>query len=363
MTTNCDHCRKEGATKRCSKCQKVFYCSRDCQIAGWKQGHKKVCSPWDTLAVMPAGGGGTFVVAAGCYKDFLVVVRGMEGNQKAECWTLNTQSKEWTKRKNLPISFRNSATGVVVQQYMYIFVYTAAEIRTFRLNLENINSSKWEERAALSGMRMEVSLASDDHNNCIYLSGGQQLTDPQNTASPLIPLSTVARYDSAKNKWNPNWSTMPTPRFSHSSAIVQDRLYILGGRNEQHDITEQWEADPTRKVPICNLTNNTWSWASSLLPSPNADSVAVVWKDRFVITFPGMSQGSMVLDTQTEGWAFSSTIVMDPMRVQPRATVLPDGKLVLVGGMNPFSGFSSVKWVDEIHTIDLDQLIQSAKTK
>lgn len=60
----CDHCNKEGASKRCSKCQAVFYCDRICQVAGWKGGHKKICNLWPSLTIIPqAAGGGNFVVA------------------------------------------------------------------------------------------------------------------------------------------------------------------------------------------------------------------------------------------------------------------------------------------------------------
>lgn len=35
---------KEGDFKKCGQCQRVSYCSRDCQKAHWKGGHKAVCT-------------------------------------------------------------------------------------------------------------------------------------------------------------------------------------------------------------------------------------------------------------------------------------------------------------------------------
>ena len=37
----CGKCGKQ-ATKKCSRCQLEWYCSRECQVASWK-GHKLVC--------------------------------------------------------------------------------------------------------------------------------------------------------------------------------------------------------------------------------------------------------------------------------------------------------------------------------
>lgn len=39
----CDACGKSGVSKFCSKCRKVYYCSRSCQVKAWKRGHKRIC--------------------------------------------------------------------------------------------------------------------------------------------------------------------------------------------------------------------------------------------------------------------------------------------------------------------------------
>jgi hypothetical protein len=37
------NCGKTGAMKRCSQCKCAYYCSRECQAAAWKSGHKATC--------------------------------------------------------------------------------------------------------------------------------------------------------------------------------------------------------------------------------------------------------------------------------------------------------------------------------
>ena len=39
----CDDKPYQPYTKRCSKCQSAFYCSRECQMAHWKRSHKHTC--------------------------------------------------------------------------------------------------------------------------------------------------------------------------------------------------------------------------------------------------------------------------------------------------------------------------------
>ena len=42
-TTTCRVCQKPNATKRCSRCNIVWYCSPECQKKDWKT-HKPVCN-------------------------------------------------------------------------------------------------------------------------------------------------------------------------------------------------------------------------------------------------------------------------------------------------------------------------------
>jgi hypothetical protein len=39
---SCKLCSQEGVTGVCFKCKKVYYCSKECQVAHWSI-HKKVC--------------------------------------------------------------------------------------------------------------------------------------------------------------------------------------------------------------------------------------------------------------------------------------------------------------------------------
>ena len=40
----CDAVLLPGKRSKCPQCRRVFYCSRACQVADWKAGHKRECS-------------------------------------------------------------------------------------------------------------------------------------------------------------------------------------------------------------------------------------------------------------------------------------------------------------------------------
>lgn len=44
ITSGCTNCGKEGnSLQKCGSCKVVLYCSRECQIEHWKNGHKETC--------------------------------------------------------------------------------------------------------------------------------------------------------------------------------------------------------------------------------------------------------------------------------------------------------------------------------
>jgi len=44
----CFNCGIENATKKCAKCKSVWFCSKECQVIGWKK-HKKDCNEQDLV--------------------------------------------------------------------------------------------------------------------------------------------------------------------------------------------------------------------------------------------------------------------------------------------------------------------------
>lgn len=52
-SNTCDLCGK-GGSSQCGRCKGPRYCSKECQLAHWSQGHKKLCKHWPLLQKLVA---------------------------------------------------------------------------------------------------------------------------------------------------------------------------------------------------------------------------------------------------------------------------------------------------------------------
>ncbi|OQR90443.1 hypothetical protein ACHHYP_05507 [Achlya hypogyna] len=52
----CAVCKKDQASKQCSRCARASYCSRECQVRHWNAGHKKVCAAKPLVLFEPEAG-------------------------------------------------------------------------------------------------------------------------------------------------------------------------------------------------------------------------------------------------------------------------------------------------------------------
>jgi hypothetical protein len=324
-----------------------------------KEGTEKNCSVCTCLTNIPSeAGGGSFVLAAGFYKNNLVMIRGVEDrNRGCECWNYSVDDKKWTLRNVLPYHAHSAADGLVVQNYMYLFRYTRTNIVLLRIDLEKEGDNNCEQLAALEGIRAGSSIATDGQS-FIYLSGGY-IPNLQNPMDRIKNLSSVDRYDIARNKWERNWSKMPTPRFDHSSVVANDCLYIFGGRNEVYDVEEATLdcRDPTQQMPICNLKTKTWCHGSPM-PFPAASITVAHWGGRFLIPF-SIGRCTCVYDTFKDKWNLSRKIYQNFPKVDQKHCVMSDGNVLLLGGMKAFG--EPPNFCDQVVAIDISEVIKTCE--
>lgn len=67
---------------------------------------------------------------------------------------------------------------------------------------------------------------------------------------------------------------MPTDRTEVTSAVLKDKIYVIGGFDESSEVTDMLE--------VYNFTNNTWASAASL-PEPLHHAAAASYDDKIYV--------------------------------------------------------------------------------
>ena len=108
-------------------------------------------------------------------------------------------------------------------QYLRWIVVSFAAVVLFHGVIENIAAKEWEVISQLPTKRWAFSTAVVDGK--IYLIGG---TPFKNENGGPLGLSTVEVYDTQNNSWQ-RLTDMPTPRLSSETAVVDGKIYVVGG--------------------------------------------------------------------------------------------------------------------------------------
>ena len=108
-------------------------------------------------------------------------------------------------------------------QHLRWLVVSLAVFVLFHVAIENIAAKKWEVVSQLPTGRSSFSTAVVDGK--IYLIGGLLFeSEKRNT----FGLSTVEVYDTKNNSWE-RLTDMPTPRLQAGAAVVDGKIYVVGG--------------------------------------------------------------------------------------------------------------------------------------
>ena len=145
-----------------------------------------------------------------------------------------------------------------LQHLRWIFVGFAAAVLLHGV-IKNSAAEEWEVISQLPTKRWAFSTAVVDGK--IYLIGGTLFKDEN--GGPL-GLSTVEVYDTQNNSWQ-RLTDMPTPRLSSEAAVVDGKIYVVGGFS--------WIGIPGVDIKMLNVVEvydpqtDTWSRKQDM-PTP-----------------------------------------------------------------------------------------------
>ncbi len=164
-------------------------------------------------------------------------------------------------------------------------------------------------------------------NDKIYLIGG---TASETASLFAAPIMAVEEYDPATDTWTRK-ADMPAPRvlLYGSHPVVDGKIYVLGSANSGHT------AMP--RVDVYDPATDTWSRAADML-TPRLLYARVAWDEK-IYTFGGMTGtlGSSsqtvnvteVYDPQTDSWSQAAPM---PIGVWEHSACVVDDKIYVIGG-------------------------------
>jgi hypothetical protein len=154
----------------------------------------------------------------------------------------------------------------------------------FLLSNQLYAQPSWELAASMPTARMDA--ASAVINDTLYVMGGRQTETGSGTANEGF-VNVVEAYVPLTNTWLTNYPSLPSPAALQASAVVGRRIYLLGGlASEGQTLDCIWYWEPGEP---------SWTEAASL-PYPVEGAAAVALLDSTILLIGGLTAGGEYMD-------------------------------------------------------------------
>jgi N-acetylneuraminic acid mutarotase len=266
-------------------------------------------------------------------QDFCETIAGIQICSNDQAWTL--RETEYFKSGIGPIGYYSYASYAFSGGGFYDSFTHIRHVGLVASSLPGADGivpavPPWSEGATMPQARTNHSTAVVDGK--IYVMGGNNQTNAGSTM-----LSSVDMYDPALNSWTSR-ASMPGVRAGHTSTVVDGKIYVVGGESVMYTTKHStvWEYDPV---------NNFWDTKAST-PQTMSDHSAVAY-DGYVWVFPGTNNNAYAYEVAADTWWQGTS---SSARYENHATVRVGTSIFLLGG--DFDAWSA--WVgaylDYAHT-------------
>lgn len=288
---------------------------------------------WTDMAPMPTARAGFATAAA---NGRIYAIGGAVLNDCASVSTVeayNPVGDYWlTGLADMPGPLRYRTGGATLDNTIYV-VGGAATVSTCHdqalatVQAYDPATDTWSEKPPLQTPRLQVGLGADSANHLLYAIGGA-------TAAPAyIALDTVEVFDPAGNGGKGSWTTkqhLNTPRGAPAIVAVNGKIYAIGGQRQGHDAIDTVEEFD----PDANGGFGAWTTKPSVMPHPRQQSAAAVVNDKVYIIggrVPGVGDISSVdvYDPALDTWTTEASL---PTARQLLGAEVVSGTIYAVGG-------------------------------
>jgi len=235
----------------------------------------------------------------------------------------------WSKAPDLPEGhIAHTATLLPDGRVLIVGGADVRGVGTSSCELFDPKNNRWIQAAMLDGARASQAAA--------LLADGDVLITGGGTGLGIYPIETLASaeiYHPASNRWTAA-AAMHVPRRMHSAISLRDgRVLVLGGTLAPDS---PLAAPQDAQAEVYDPVRDSWSLVGNGLP-PLSQSAAVRMADGTVLVTGGATDtgfattNAELFDPPTNRWR-ATTWPMATARYGHTATLLPDGKVLLVGG-------------------------------
>jgi N-acetylneuraminic acid mutarotase len=165
--------------------------------------------------------------------------------------------------------------GAAANGKMYVFAGLAPGWKPRALVYEyDPAGDKWSKKKPMALPSHHVALA--EYNGKIYAFGG--FVPPQSGPPSWVPIDNAWEYDPATDAWKA-LAPMPTKRGAANAAVVNNKIYVIGGAVAVGNVTgihPAWPHKSTGTIEEYDPASNTWRARTPMpLPRNHATAAAV----------------------------------------------------------------------------------------
>ncbi|MDK2742511.1 MAG: hypothetical protein NDI90_06320 [Nitrospira sp. BO4] len=271
------------------------------------------------------------------------------------------QANKWTKKKPMALPAHHVAFAELNGRFYAFGGFVPPESGppawvpiNHAWEYDPINDS-WKALAPMPSKRGSAVAATV--NGKIYVIGGAAL-HPGSSETALYParphrsVATVEEYDPKTNRWSER-SSMPTARNHAAIGVVNDKLYVIGGRLGSAFI---FTASNTNVVEEYDPLTDQWGLVKARMPTERSGGAWAVYKGRIYVAGGEHQDGHLMAafraleayDPATNSW---SELPMMPMPRHGLAGAVVEGRLHLASGDIQSAGITGMRVVTDAHDI------------
>jgi N-acetylneuraminic acid mutarotase len=248
----------------------------DDQPLGTVECYEPAADQWRRRARMPTARG---LLGAATFGESIYLIGGMRaGKDKlGRVERYEPLSDTWSRVADLPTA-RNALSAATVGERIYAIggwgVDDDDRARDFAtVEAYDARLDRWSARAPMPAGRSHMAVAVAGSK--IYAIGGWM-----QRAGSLVALSEVTIYDPQMDSWS-TATDMPTPRYLATAAVIDNRIYVLGGWT----IGPDGDHNATSLVEVFDPATGRW-FQDEDLPTPRAAHASAV-ADASILLFGG----------------------------------------------------------------------------